>query len=779
MDGELETPPNALTHINNNPGSPIAAILTKLMKMSSRLIEANQSFGHNERRAHGFFRDQDDEPVIALLDGWKEKRLGAFRDEDLAAGEANGATARERASVAISGGMGPAALVAVGIGALVGGPVGAAVGAGVVAVTGIGGAAVVATHVVNSRGWGTDLKNLADNWEFAFDNDLAQQLKKDLPAECRPETSLETPFRVCDDCEDILLGNHLVNQRLGYLDRPNGGCWLCRLVVKICKESGNFNRSTYSFITRVGSTIVLQTDSIKVHNTPVLRLFSDMWSSGKSSSRVQIGFPVLPQSNEFRFTLIRRWIKWCDKKHSCNNLHGKDMPSRLIDVGTSLADTPRLVSGKGMTQSKYIALSHRWGLTPGERAQYCTTKDNFEAQHTAINCLAPNFRDAVEVARAVGVRYLWIDSLCIIQGDPEDWEEQAKLMERVYASAYFTIAATSAEDMNGSFLKQTERRDEHICFKNNKNQVFYASRNLTSFDEEVDRAELNDRAWTLQERLLSCRTIHFAAGQMYWECGHGVYCEDLTRLKTSEGQKKSFRLDSEFPRLLRRSGVGYTLHFIQYLLEDYSKRGISMPEDRAVAIAGLESRITTALSCESRCGIFGTYLHRNLLWRRSGGQSSERINYTNRKVPSWSWMAYEGGIEFLDIPYGKFMFFAPVEFDPADETALIVQLWAFKNDSVAQGVTSTSGERQIIDAKGEEAGSISYDAKDREDPHRPLCVIIGRANVPIDAAQEEIRYHILIAKKSQEAEGTYERIGVGWVRKDYVLSRVKSRARLV
>ncbi|KFY81334.1 hypothetical protein V498_08715 [Pseudogymnoascus sp. VKM F-4517 (FW-2822)] len=244
------------------------------------------------------------------------------------------------------------------------------------------------------------------------------------------------------------------------------------------------------------------------------------------------------------------------------------MPPRLIDVGKSPTDTPKLVMGEAIKLSKYIAVSHRWGLTPAERKKYSTTRENYDSYLTEIKQLAPTFKDAIEVARALSVQYLWIDSLCIIQYDPDDWKKQKNLMKSIYTSAYCTIATTSAQNMNETFLKPMNRR--------------------STFDEEVDNAKLNDRAWILQERLLACRTIHFGAGQMYWECGQGVYCEDLTRMKTSEGQKKHFRLDPEFPRLLYRSGLAETWYFIQSLLEDYSKRGISKPEDRAVAISGLQ-----------------------------------------------------------------------------------------------------------------------------------------------------------------------------------------------
>lgn len=103
-------------------------------------------------------------------------------------------------------------------------------------------------------------------------------------------------------------------------------------------------------------------------------------------------------------------------------------------------------------------------------------------------------------------------------------------MEDVYHSAYCTLAATSAVDSNSGFL-QRKITSEYVCVRDGSGQLMYANTCPADFDREVDRAQLNKRAWVMQERFLSRRTIHFGANQVYWECGEGVYCEDLTQLK--------------------------------------------------------------------------------------------------------------------------------------------------------------------------------------------------------------------------------------------------------
>lgn len=260
---------------------------------------------------------------------------------------------------------------------------------------------------------------------------------------------------------------------------------------------------------------------------------------------INISFPVLPEAESpARFELLRSWLRLCDQFHSCNEHDAESkevLPTRLLYVGDSDPCVLRLYCPKKHDKAEYIALSHCWGLSPGDRPDFCTTEKNIEArlQGFSFSELPNTFRDAVKVTRELGLQYLWVDSLCIIQWNQEDWEREAKLMESVFASAYCVIAATSAVDSNAGFLK---RNVSHECIltQDASGRRFYIcadtddSKNhvdIDDFDDYVENARLNTRAWVMQERVLSRRTIHFSDKQMYWECGEGVYCETLTRLE--------------------------------------------------------------------------------------------------------------------------------------------------------------------------------------------------------------------------------------------------------
>jgi hypothetical protein len=168
--------------------------------------------------------------------------------------------------------------------------------------------------------------------------------------------------------------------------------------------------------------------------------------------------------------------------------------------------------------------------------RYCTTRSNFDHRQKGFSAtdLPLTFLDAIEVAHGLGVEYLWIDSLCIIQGENGNWKQESKRMQDVYTSAYCTVAATSAIDSNSGFLKRNINTNSEYLAVQDKGRTVYVCSDLANFDRDVDGALLNTRAWVMQERFLSSRTIHFAANQMYWECGKGVYCENLMQLTRLE-----------------------------------------------------------------------------------------------------------------------------------------------------------------------------------------------------------------------------------------------------
>ena len=138
------------------------------------------------------------------------------------------------------------------------------------------------------------------------------------------------------------------------------------------------------------------------------------------------------------------------------------------------------------------------------------------------------FKDAIKLTRALHCQYIWIDSLCIVQGEGGDFESEAVRMELVYGMAYCVIATTHAMGNSDSFLTPVLKRD--YVKIDNKGIPFYVCDPIDDFQEHVLNGHLNTRGWVLQERALARRTIHFTNKQIYWECGEGIRCEIMTRM---------------------------------------------------------------------------------------------------------------------------------------------------------------------------------------------------------------------------------------------------------
>lgn len=211
--------------------------------------------------------------------------------------------------------------------------------------------------------------------------------------------------------------------------------------------------------------------------------------------------------------------------------------------------------------------------------------------------------------------------------------------------------------------------------------------------------------------------------------------------------------------------------FISFLIKDYSERELSYKTDRCVAMSGLQARIAQAIPCESRYGIFQKYLHRNLLWYTSNVKL-EKIEYESH-VPSWSWMAYYGGIRFQDeneLPSGQVKWITSLCFDKDNDRdhALIADVGVFHQDCR----TRLAGSRcDVFDLAQTNRGWIRYDVEDGKSLLEEYCVVV----VGSTANSED--YYILLVRPTT-VDGEYERVGMGQVSKK-CLVRTRANVRVV
>ena len=161
----------------------------------------------------------------------------------------------------------------------------------------------------------------------------------------------------------------------------------------------------------------------------------------------------LPDS-ELMISQILQWVAMCNRRGHNNPCAAKDteLPCRVIDVG-SLDGTkgPFLTLGRGR-KAQYLTLSYRWGT--GEN--YKLTIGNLDAMRESIPLkkLPKTVHDAILVTRKLGMQYIWIDALCIIQDNNDDWQEHSVILDKIYGNSWLTISADRAESATAGFLHQ-------------------------------------------------------------------------------------------------------------------------------------------------------------------------------------------------------------------------------------------------------------------------------------------------------------------------------------
>ncbi|KAI0410255.1 heterokaryon incompatibility protein-domain-containing protein [Xylaria grammica] len=338
--------------------------------------------------------------------------------------------------------------------------------------------------------------------------------------------------------------------------------------------------------------------------------------------------PLSIEPTESGLRLATSWLEEClagngKHQHCASAQEPPHLPARVIDVGSSPGADPRLHISEGGEMGHYVALSHCWG---GSAAVMCTRISLPQLVEKFPAELPKTFADAIAVTRALGQKYLWIDSFCIMQDSMEDWARESQRMDQVYSHALFTIMADAAEDSLSGFLEPPARNTrKHInltCEAPSTNDAealrveihlrqrgdlayqlpyhdFRPTRSPKHFDDKYLRSKLSTRAWAFQERLLSPRTLHFAPSEMAWECRGMCNCEcsatnERTRRTTSllKGSIALVPAGTLNDHVKSRDGVLRTVdHAWQRdIVEEYTKLSITKDTDRPFGIAGLATK---------------------------------------------------------------------------------------------------------------------------------------------------------------------------------------------
>ena len=382
-------------------------------------------------------------------------------------------------------------------------------------------------------------------------------------------------------------------------------------------------------------------------------------------------------------SIASQWLAECkrntDGKHdACNTSNPRWRPTRLLDLET-LKETGKILLASGSPQSggvndsvEYITLSHCWGEWGPHKLPLLTTSNLEERQSEGMDrdILPATFKDAVEIANWFNgkpllsletmadslVKWLWIDSLCILQDSRDDWEREAPLMRDVYRNAFLNLSAEASKDARGGCIKNGHPAGV-TPFKlhmRSLGNTWWVSVDERSLFEWMQDDPLSKRAWVYQERHLSRRVLHFTGNEVFWEC-----CATAPSFR-SETYPSGSPLSRDFLGGTKLQLPDPSADIIaedvnlckiwNEVCENFSKRLLTYSADKLPALSGLAKDFgTKCLSDSYVAGMWRSALPSALLWDVPKSDRGERKPpATDFVAPSWSWMFIDGPVACSD-----------------------------------------------------------------------------------------------------------------------------------
>ncbi|VUC20107.1 unnamed protein product [Clonostachys rosea] len=339
------------------------------------------------------------------------------------------------------------------------------------------------------------------------------------------------------------------------------------------------------------------------------------------------------------------WVEECDSSHEACQKQRLSQPTSFPHRVLELTSNPsgeisvRLVEGLS-TKEPYTCLSHRWGPST-LRCRTMGENLNSHLEYMPWTKLPKSFQEAISVTVYLGVKYIWIDSLCIIQDDKEDWKIQAAQMCNIYRGSYLTIAATSTTDSDDGMFSTTSVLPVPTP-SSAKQQLFmrkYPGHAYGDLKDSVD-FPLISRGWVYQERLLSPRTLHFSGYEVRLEClSPQALCECGMDYTWIEKQEHNQMLYEEDPLTIANSW--------DTIVTNFSALNLTFQSDTLPALAGIARLYGMTHGSILGQYVAGMWEHRlvnHLLWYTGSGSSVQRP--TQYSGPSWSWTSTPSEVNF-------------------------------------------------------------------------------------------------------------------------------------
>ncbi|KAI1097865.1 HET-domain-containing protein [Jackrogersella minutella] len=435
----------------------------------------------------------------------------------------------------------------------------------------------------------------------------------------------------------------------------------------------------------------------QIHQALEFKVFdsADACETGSSDGSF---FPRSPPDDhalsERNIALMKYWISSCRNHHAACQLDASSnwLPTRLLQISKSetyirLVETRSHFNRNPECQTQFMALSHMWGdvsIAPPLR----TLKSNYDGMKEGIHLreLPQNFVDAVLVCRALALDYVWIDSLCIIQDSPEDWQHEAVTMHLVYKYAQATIVAAAAKSSRDGFLVRRTRMTPAVKVAytsdaeepSSRSMILYPSNEEGQLDFEYEDSPWNTRGWTFQERYLSTRLLYFCKNMLHFECRTCKHTEEGESV-TSIGLSNSLWPRTELP-------TDAWFKIWSDTIIKYTRRKLTYGNDKLIAVGSIVNEMKEHVSSPyiDFAGVWQANIHQELLWIPWNGIPVYPEKY---RAPSWSWASLDGGviIPTLSHPnrrYGEAL--EVIQFKGGDLPQIVVRAHTRRITSIAQ-----------------------------------------------------------------------------------------------
>jgi hypothetical protein len=377
---------------------------------------------------------------------------------------------------------------------------------------------------------------------------------------------------------------------------------------------------------------------------------------------------------------ISQWLNECSSDHDCYDvLSTSVLPKRVLEIQGS--QQVRIYLSEANERASYACLSHCWGGVVPLKLSQATLRE-FQ-QEIPWGRLPRTFKDAIEVARGLDLRFLWIDSLCIVQDDANDWRRESAMMASVYSRAYITLAASQAADSTQGLFpdpKLARYKKIYIGFDGQGKRHEFFVRYSPLLVMETDLPLLR-RAWYFQENLLSPRTAHFTECFLYLACHRGLRCADQNDIYPTRhditSKIKSGLLEKADP------------HMWHKVASEYSELSLTYPQDVFPALQGIAKKLQATRQCDYFAGIWGDNIMMDLLWWRAG----EAANFNPHRylAPTWSWASQPGKVSWDSITSWQKDIYFDSKFQP-DAVCVSISTMPVGDDRLGEVI---SGELQL------------------------------------------------------------------------------------